>query len=155
MTQLSHAPQVSPVAAWHGTTVGIMTRAMAANPFVLVVDDDEDHATMLEIALESVGFTVVAVHSVTAARDVLSTHPVDALVSDLTLGDGTCFDITRGVKHAPRVGIILSGSEPPDDFEEMHRSGFTRHLVKPTAIGDLSRAIHEGLSYGGAARLDR
>jgi CheY-like chemotaxis protein len=119
---------------------------MPANPLVLVVDDDEDHATMLEVALESVGFVVVAAHSVAEARDVLASHPVDALVSDLTLGDGTCYDILKGTKHRPRVAIVLSGSEPPDDLEKMRAKGFARHLVKPTGVGDLSRAIHEGLA---------
>jgi CheY-like chemotaxis protein len=120
---------------------------MALNPLVLVVDDDEDHATMLEIALESMGFSVIAAHSVAAARDVLRTRDVDALVSDLSLGDGTCLDIVSSGVRRPRVGIVLSGSEPPSDVEPYRIAGFTVHLVKPTAVADLSRAIREQLAY--------
>ncbi len=122
-----------------------------AGPLVLVVDDDEDHATMLEVALEGAGFRVLTAHSVAEARAVLGARPIDALVSDLGLGDGTCFDILVDAPRKPRIAIVLSGSDAPDDVERSHEAGFFAHLVKPTSVEELSRVIAEGLRRSSGA----
>ena len=109
---------------------------------VLVVDDDEDHATMLELSLEQLGYDVVAAHSVAEAQRVLATRPMDALVADISLGDGTCFD----VKPRPRVALVLSGSESSDDLERVRREGFVAHLLKPTTAHEIARVLDEALA---------
>ena len=111
---------------------------------VLVVDDDEDHATMLELSLQALGYEVEAAHSVAEAKHVLATHTIDALVSDISLGDGTCFDVAP----RPRVAVVLSGSESTDDLERARREGFCAHLLKPTTAAEIARVLDEALARG-------
>jgi DNA-binding response OmpR family regulator len=125
---------------------GRMTEPPPARPTVLVVDDDVDHATMLEVALEASGFEVVTAYSCRDARHALATRAVDAMVADLTLGDGTAIDVIQGAPRRPRVAIVLTGMDSDEDVERTRAAGFSAHFVKPTSIDDLTGALREGLA---------
>jgi DNA-binding response OmpR family regulator len=113
---------------------------------VLVVDDDQDHCMMLEVALECLGYEVALAHSYAQAVAYLRSANVDALVCDLTLGDGTALDVLRSVgARRPRVSIVLSGFDAEEDREASLAAGFDAHLVKPTSIEQLGRVISQGL----------
>ncbi len=114
-------------------------------PVVLVVDDDEDHVTMLEVALETAGYTVLTACSRAAAAQVLAERDLDALVSDLTLGDGTALDLLCAPARRPRVAIVLSGLDAPDDIARTREAGFDAHLVKPTGLDELVSVLADGL----------
>lgn len=115
-------------------------------PLVLVVDDDEDHCMMLEVALESRGHRVLTAHSARAALAIMRAQPVDAVVCDLTLGDGTAIDVLREVgEHRPRVAVVLSGFDDAEDQERSLAAGFDAHLVKPTPIETLAQVLALGL----------
>jgi DNA-binding response OmpR family regulator len=123
-----------------------MSEPPPARPVVLVVDDDLDHATMLEVALEASGFEVVTAYSCRDAQEALSRRAVDAMVADLTLGDGTAIDVLQGAARRPRVSIVLTGMDSDEDVERTRAAGFSAHFVKPTSIDDLTDALREGLA---------
>lgn len=110
-------------------------------PIALVVDDDEDFCMMLEIALEGRGHRVVAAHSAREAVLLLGTNEVDALVCDLTLGDGSAFDVLAAARVRPRIAVILSGFDRDVDRQRTLDAGFDAHLVKPTPVETLARLI--------------
>ena len=113
---------------------------------VLVVDDDEDHCLMLELALECVGYEVALAHSYEDAVALLRTTDVDALICDLTLADGTALDVLRAAgARRPRVAVVLSGFDSEEDRERSLAAGFDAHLVKPTSIDELGQVIENGL----------
>lgn len=113
---------------------------------VLVVDDDVDHCLMLEVALECLGYEVMLAHSYRAAVALLRNREVDALVCDLTLGDGTALDVLSGAgARRPRVSVVLSGFDGEDDRERSLSAGFDAHLVKPTSIDQINQVIAKGL----------
>lgn len=112
---------------------------------VLVVDDDEDHVMMLEASFEAAGFQVIAASSFTEAHAKLRSEHVDALVADLTLGDGSALDLLVGLERRPRVAVVLSGFDRPEDFDRSRAAGFDAHLVKPTSFDRLAGLINEGL----------
>ena len=114
-------------------------------PIVLVVDDDEDHVMMLEVALQAEGYDVLTATSCESAREVLTTKHVDALVADLTLGDGTSVDLLQALEHRPRVSVVLSGFDAAEDQERTRAAGFDEHLVKPTPLDRLLSVLSEGL----------
>lgn len=115
-------------------------------PLVLVVDDDPDHCMMLEVALESRGHRVRTAHSCRSAVAIMESEPVDAVVCDLTLGDGTALDVLRNAgEHRPRVAIVLSGFDDAEDQERSLAAGYDVHLVKPTPIETLVDVIARGL----------
>jgi DNA-binding response OmpR family regulator len=114
---------------------------------VLVVDDDRDHLLMLEAVLCSVGYEVVTAGSRAEGRAVLEHRHIDALVSDLSLGDGTAPELLAKLPDSqrPRVSLVLSGFDAVEDVERTLEAGFDAHLVKPTAIEHLRDAIDQGL----------
>jgi DNA-binding response OmpR family regulator len=114
-------------------------------PLVLVVDDDEDHVTMLEVGLEASGFEVLKAYSCAEARQLLATFGPDAIVADLTLGDGTSLDLLGSVARRPLVSVILSGYDGPDDVARTRAAGYDVHLAKPASFEVLARALREGL----------
>lgn len=101
---------------------------------------------MLEVALESAGFRVAVAYTCGQAKELLETQSFDALVADLTLPDGSSTDLLEslGTKR-PRVAVVLSGSDEPDDMDRTEAVGFDAHLVKPTSIEKLVDVIGRGL----------
>lgn len=113
---------------------------------VLVVDDDVDHCLMLEVALQCLGYHVTLAHSYSQAVKLLRSADVDALVCDLTLGDGTALDVLRAAgERRPRVSVVLSGFDAEEDRERSLEAGFDAHLVKPTSIDQLGQVLSSGL----------
>jgi DNA-binding response OmpR family regulator len=117
----------------------------AYSPVVLVVDDDEDHVMMLELGLESAGFSVLTAYSLAEASKLLASRHVDALVADLTLADGTSLELLKKAPTRPRVAIVLSGFDAPEDVAKTRAAGYDAHLVKPASFADLTRTIRDGL----------
>lgn len=118
----------------------------AGRAIVLVVDDDVDHAGMLEMALEEAGFGVRIAHSCREARAALAAEHVDALVCDLTLGDGTAIDVLAGARRRPAVAIVLTGFDTDHDVERTRAAGFDAYFVKPASIEAIAAAIDGRLS---------
>lgn len=119
---------------------------MTSRPLVLVVDDDADHAFMLATLLEGDGFAVVSATSRADGRAILESRPVDVLVSDLSLGDGSAYDLLRDLgDNRPQTAIVLSGFDSAEDVERSTRAGFDAHLAKPTPLPALREAISTGL----------
>lgn len=118
-----------------------------ARAVVLVVDDDRDHLLMLEAVLCSVGYEVVTAGSRAEGRAVLEHRHVDALVADLSLGDGTAPELLAKLpaSQRPRVSLVLSGFDAREDVERTLEAGFDAHLVKPTPIDHLREEIRKGL----------
>lgn len=114
---------------------------------MLIVDDDDDHAMMLHLSLERLGFQVVSAHSCADARRILEDGALSAVVTDLRLGDGSGLEIVAFAK--PRVAIVLSGSDDPDVVAESSRVGVDAYLVKPTSADRVAAVLHEKLRASG------
>jgi DNA-binding response OmpR family regulator len=117
----------------------------APRPLVLVVDDDEDHVMMLEVGLEAHGFAVITAGSCAEAKRMLDSRGADALVADLTLGDGTSLDLLTTVGQRPRVAVVLSGYDAPEDVARTLAAGYDAHLVKPASFDVLTGILRDGL----------
>lgn len=112
---------------------------------MLVVDDDEDHALVLEMSLTGLGFDVRTAFSCRGARDALAAERVDALVTDLWLGDGTAVDLLRSTREPrPRATVLLTGYD--DASAEATLGGFDAYLVKPASAERIAAAVRERLA---------
>ena len=67
----------------------------AAMPIVLVLDDEKNIRTAIEIALNQEGIHVIAAHDVAAALRALHERIVDAMIVDIRLGDVSGLDFFR------------------------------------------------------------
>lgn len=122
---------------------------------VLVVDDDEDNALVLEAALEQSGFDVTVARSLHDARATLERIPIDVLVTDYSLGDGDAIELLSSLgSRRPRVAVLVTGYGSQEDRVRSQAAGFDAHLVKPVALEELEDAIRDKLaqSAGSPAR---
>ncbi len=113
---------------------------------VLVLDDDEDNAALLETALEFFGFEVTTARTCADAKDRLNESPTDALVTDFSLGDGDALELMSSLGSSrPRVAILVTGYGSPEHQERFKAAGFNAHFVKPVDLNQLEVALRQGL----------
>jgi CheY-like chemotaxis protein len=108
---------------------------------VLLVEDHVDSREFMQSLLESDGHTVEAVRTVADARARLADvhYPLDVLVTDIGLPDGSGWDLVafaREIRPALRIGVV-TGWEPRN--EQDPACDFT--LRKPVGATDLLTQI--------------
>ncbi len=112
---------------------------------ILLVEDHEPTAFVLSRLLKRKG------HEVTVALNVeeAKTHdqqPIDLLVSDIGLPDGSGNDLVRHYRVAQNGGfkaIALSGFGMEADVERSITAGFDRHMTKPVDFESLQTMVQE------------
>ncbi len=115
---------------------------------ILLVEDHADTAAILARLLRRMGHDVLLADSVSAALELAETEmrdaPIDLVLSDLGLPDGTGFDLMRELssKYGLR-GIALSGFGMDSDLAQSTAAGFSRHLIKPIDVATLRATLAE------------
>jgi signal transduction histidine kinase len=109
---------------------------------VLLVEDHENTLQALSMLLRRDGHHVITASTVANALALAATQPLDLVISDLGLPDGTGTELMEKLRadHGLR-GIALSGYGMEDDLARTLDAGFVAHLVKPVSIADLRRAV--------------
>ncbi len=109
---------------------------------MLLVEDDADVADLLRILLGRHGFTVTIAGSVGAALAAAGGSPVDVLVSDIELPDGSGHDLLRRLRENGRLpAIAMSGRYGDADVDDARAAGFDEYVGKPVSIARLVGAI--------------
>ncbi|HYF36013.1 MAG TPA: ATP-binding protein, partial [Prosthecobacter sp.] len=84
---------------------------------LLMVEDHHDTAHTMAALLERSGFIVRTAGNVADALKVLATEPLDVLVSDLGLPDGTGYDLVRTLRKTSSLpAIAMSGYGMQEDL---------------------------------------
>ena len=144
------APVVA--AAFPQTTLPTITHS------ILVVEDNRQTLTAIARLLQSVGHRVHTASTIDAALRALEVHPVDLMVCDIGLPDGSGWELLRRASAIRTVpAIALSGFGSDEDIDRSRRAGFAAHLVKPVTPQKLHDAIRQVTLPGRtpAAALDR
>ncbi|MDB6138576.1 MAG: domain S-box [Verrucomicrobiaceae bacterium] len=106
--------------------------------FLLLVEDHPDTARSLSALLGKRGHNVGLAGSVKEGVAFLRRQPVDLIISDIGLPDGTGIDFIRQTREFCQTpAIALSGHGMKDDVERCLAAGFTSHLTKPASIQQL------------------
>lgn len=109
---------------------------------VLLVDDHADTADLLRMLLVRRGFEVTTARSVATALAAAESGPIDVLVSDIGLADGSGCDLLRQLRAvSPLPAIALSGRDREADVQNARDAGFDEYLGKPVAIIQLVEAL--------------
>jgi PAS domain S-box-containing protein len=109
---------------------------------MLLVEDHADTARILSRQLSKAGVTVLQASDVNSAIRLAEREPLDLLVSDLGLPDGTGYDIMRCMQSVHGIpGIAMSGYGMEEDMRRSREAGFAEHLVKPIDLRELIAAI--------------
>ncbi len=102
-------------------------------PLVLLVDDHADTVSLMSRLLRGQGFEVLKADSVAGAVAAHDGRPINLLICDLSLPDGTGLDVIRRLRERmPSLrGIAVSGHGSDDDRTASAGAGFARHVTKP------------------------
>ena len=110
---------------------------------VLVVDDNEDAAEMLTIALRAAGHTAREAFDGPSALKILESFDADVALLDLGLPAMDGYELASriaAVKPSIRL-VALTGYGQESDRERTRSAGFHEHLVKPIDIARVLAAI--------------
>jgi signal transduction histidine kinase/CheY-like chemotaxis protein len=105
---------------------------------VLVVDDNEDAAEMLAMALEMFACEVVVAHSAAQALELIGIADPALALLDIGLPDMNGYELVRRLRQLPggaaRTLVATTGWGQQKDRERAFEAGFDHHLTKPIDI---------------------
>ncbi|HEV8606277.1 MAG TPA: ATP-binding protein [Tepidisphaeraceae bacterium] len=113
---------------------------------ILLVEDHIDTAQLLCRLLENEGHRVRVATNVGDALKLSADGPMDLIISDLGLPDGTGYDLMNEMRPklpAPIPAIALSGYGADADIKRSHECGFAEHITKPVDFNRLLDAIDQ------------
>ncbi len=121
---------------------------------LLVVEDERAQRELLARWLGTRGWQVKAVEGLAAARASLATLPVEAVVTDFQLPDGTGLDVLREARDRdPRVGVVLVSAHGTVAMAvEAMRGGAFDVLPKPVDPEALHSILERALQHRDLAR---
>ena len=114
---------------------------------MLAVLDDGERSALLKLTLASRGWDVLRAHSCEQARLIAKTQHLDALLTDLVLGDGSAFGLLKSIGTRPRVCVVLTWGNQHGIRERILASGFDLHLSRPITAEEIDRALREKLRH--------
>jgi DNA-binding response OmpR family regulator len=109
---------------------------------ILVVEDDHIIASGIEYSLQQEGYGVLIAGSKADALAFLYTEKVDVCLLDITLPDGTGYDICRKVKERSDIPVIfLTALDDEVNVVMGLDFGADDYIVKPFRIRELISRI--------------
>jgi two-component system OmpR family response regulator len=110
---------------------------------VLVVDDEEDVSSLVGRALAREGHSVRCAASLAEAEKAMVEAPVDLMVLDLELGDGSGLQLCRAMRRRGDpipVLLLTAHGEVPRRLEGFD-AGADDFLAKPFAVAELRARV--------------
>jgi PAS domain S-box-containing protein len=109
---------------------------------VLLVEDHEDTAQVMQNVLRQLGHEVELCSTVAAACQKLETQEFDIILSDIGLPDGTGIDLIKAARAIVQTpAVALTGYGMAEDVERCRQAGFDEHLTKPIDIERLQQTL--------------
>ncbi len=113
---------------------------------VLLVEDHLDSARVLSALLRRRGYRVYHANTVAEAQALYRSEPVDVIVSDLGLPDGSGLQLIKDLRAIREVpSIVLSGYGEAEAQASSLEAGVQEHLTKPVEIPRLEAALQRVL----------
>ena len=120
-------PAVRPLFAGDGSA--------AANPKVLIIDDNRDAADSLHALLRDYGFSCASALDGPSGLEAVTTFAPDVILLDLGLPGLDGYEVARRIRSladgARYLIVAVTGYGEERDRQRSARVGFDAHLVKP------------------------
>jgi CheY-like chemotaxis protein len=108
---------------------------------ILVVEDNKDTLNYLALVLRARGHVVTMAEQLSEALRAAADQPLDLLVSDIELPDGTGLELMRHLRETGLPAIAMSGYGSEEDVRASLEAGFAEHLTKPVDVARLVAAV--------------
>ena len=119
---------------------------MAGNQKIFVVEDHPTTARALKMFLETQGFEVSLAENIASALEFARDNSFDLLICDLSLPDGSGWDLMKELRTTgPVRGIAFTASGSEQDIARSKEAGFIDHVVKGCSADDLVAVIKQSL----------
>jgi DNA-binding response OmpR family regulator len=109
---------------------------------ILLVEDDKSIALGLEYSLQLEGYTVVLCHDMAAGKKALAEHKFDLCLFDLTLPDGSGYDLCKLARERWDTSvIILTACDEEVNVVMGLELGADDYITKPFRVRELIARI--------------
>ena len=118
-----------------------------ASARLLVVDDDRNHAEVMQMALERDGYIVEIADTYQAAMDRFPIRHYDVVLTDLMLGDGNGLDLLREIRErrAEVSVFLITGYGSVETAVQAMQDGAADYLTKPVNLAELRTRVEREL----------
>lgn len=126
----------------------VRTTSNGARPTVLVVDDNDALRAVVHRALEAANLHVISVDTCSGALAILDSHPIAAILTDLSLPDMNGWEFCKlARKRLPDVAMgIMTGWGAAADDDTLARNGIRFVVAKPFNLRELQALVVEAIN---------
>ena len=127
-----------------------------APPRILVLEDDPAIQRFIALALMGQDLELLACHTLHEARAALTTAPVQLLLMDMTLPDGSGLELLHWIHEKLTFAastlpvVVFSGGVNRAAEQQLLSQGAWRVLHKPASVSALLASVEDALSLSGA-----
>lgn len=126
-------------------------------PDVLIIDDNDDMARILEYRLQREGFVIERAHDGRQGLARLEREPRPRLVTlDVMMPFMNGFDVLREIRARPALNtlpvLMLTSMAREEDVVRGLRGGATEYLTKPFKPGELVARVRRLIGEPGGTR---
>lgn len=112
-----------------------MRHEINEKPFILIVDDIEDNALLLEFILGAGEYSIRCATSVAEAVEIMGERLPDIILTDITMPEIDGFEFMAMLKNNNRTKdipiVVISGLDSRDDKQKAYELGAVSFLGKP------------------------
>jgi len=124
-----------------------MAKKLEATPRVLVVDDEPDLLTLMQLTLTKLGLEVITADSRQSAIAALDRQTYSLCLTDMNLGDGTGLDVLAAIAERgldlPCAVITAFGNA--DNAVAALKAGAFDYLAKPVSLDQLRTLVKSAI----------
>lgn len=115
--------------------LNVYERIRKSMKYIMILEDDEDLASGIEMALKGEEYTFFLCQSIREADELLNRQKFDLLILDVNLPDGSGFDLCRRVRKSSKVSIILLTARDVElDIVAGLECGADDYITKPFSL---------------------
>lgn len=106
---------------------------------VLVVEDDRELRDLFCAVLEENGYHAIAANDGLQAFDLLESHYIDLIISDVMMPKLNGFEMTQAIRNAGYTMpiLIISAKGQAADKQKGFQSGIDDYMVKPIDVNEM------------------
>lgn len=110
---------------------------------ILVIDDEPDLRTLYELTLLREGYRVEAAGDLLQARQQLSEHRFDAVITDMRLPDGLGLELLRDLvaQQRPERCVVITAHGSAENAVEALKAGAFDYLTKPVDLKQFRNVV--------------
>jgi PAS domain S-box-containing protein len=122
---------------------------------VLLIEDHEDTARVLEKVLQQMGHDVEICSTAATACQMLRERKFDVILSDIGLPGQSGIDFIKAAREICQTpAVALTGYGMAEDIDRCLQAGFAEHLTKPIDIDRLRKTLSRVLAKKTASDIE-